>query len=110
MFHQRNFVIVTFKDGTTMDSSGSCQGAAPHDLIEDLKWLGATLPSYIRDKGKTMLDVDTIQISIKYGQTDPMDKIRSMSGIPQELQGKESLVSEDSMRHAMKLLTERKKL
>lgn len=55
-----------FNDNTTMESNGSCSGIEEHDLLEDLKWIGITLPSYILDKEKTMMDVKSIEIVLEY--------------------------------------------
>ena len=66
VFKQVNKLSVTFKGGETLVSTGSCSGTAEHDLNEDLRFLSVVLPSYIRDKGKTMLDVDNITIKLDY--------------------------------------------
>jgi len=65
-YEQRNKIVVTFNDSTKMESTGSSSGIKEHDLQEDLKWISYTLPSYIRDKEKTMMDVKSIEIVLKY--------------------------------------------
>ena len=65
-YEQRNKIVVTFNDKTTMESTGSSSSIQEHDLREDLKWISYTLPSYIEDKGKTMMDVKSINIVLEY--------------------------------------------
>lgn len=65
-YRQRNKIVVTFNNNTTIESKGSSSGIKEHDLQEDLKWISSTLPSYIRDKGKTMVDVKSIEIVLEY--------------------------------------------
>ena len=65
-YEQKNKILVTFNDDTTLESNGSSSGVNEHDLQEDLKWISYTLPSYIRDKGKAMNDVKSIEIVLKY--------------------------------------------
>lgn len=65
-YEQKNKIIVTFNDDTTLESNGSSSGIKEHDLQEDLKWISYTLPGYIRDKAKTMNDVKSIDIVLQY--------------------------------------------
>lgn len=65
-YEQRNKIVVMFNDGTTMESTGSSSGIQEHDLREDLKWISYKLPSYISDKGKSMIDVKSINIVLEY--------------------------------------------
>ena len=65
-YEQKNKIIVTFNDGTALESSGSSSGIKEHDLQQDLKWISYTIPSYIRDEQKTMNDVKSIEIVLQY--------------------------------------------
>lgn len=65
---QKSKTIITFNDDSELVSNGSASGVKEPNLVEDLDWLGVTLPGYIRDEGKSMLDVVKIEISINYGQ------------------------------------------
>lgn len=65
-YEQKNKILVTFNDDTTLESKGSSSGIIEHDLQEDLKWISYTLPGYIRDKQKTMNDVKSIEIVLQY--------------------------------------------
>ena len=65
-YEQKNKILVTFNDDTTLESNGSSSGIKEHDLQEDLKWISYTLPGYIRDKQKIMNDVKRIEIVLKY--------------------------------------------
>ena len=67
-FEYKNKVLVTFTDGSTMTSEGSSSGINEHDLCQDLKWLEYTLPGYIRDEGKSMIDLKKVEIVIDYKQ------------------------------------------
>ena len=65
-FEMTNKVLVTFNDGSTMNSHGSSSGIKEHDLCKDFKWLEYVLPGYIRDEGKCMSDVKKVEIVINY--------------------------------------------
>ena len=65
-YEQNNKVVVTFNDGTTLESKGTASGLKENSLNEDLKWIGFTLLGYIRDKQKTMNDVKRIEIVLDY--------------------------------------------
>lgn len=65
-YEQKNKILVTFNDDTTLESNGSSSGIKEHDLQEDLKWISYTLPGYIRGKEKTMNDVKSIEIVLQY--------------------------------------------
>lgn len=65
-YEQKNKILVTFNDGNTLESNGSSSGIKEHNLSEDLKWIGYTLSGYIRDEGKTMNDVRSVEIILNY--------------------------------------------
>lgn len=69
-YENSSTVLVTFKDGDTVTSSGSCSGIETHNVIEDFKWIGFTLSGYIRDAEKLQKDIIKIEVTINYQENE----------------------------------------
>lgn len=69
-YKTNNLYKVFFKDGTSFDSSGSSSSIKKSTIKNEFEWVSFHIQKEVRLAGKTLADVEKIEYTLNYAESE----------------------------------------